>query len=653
MISTFHGLEVARKGMNAQQSALYTTGHNIANASTPGYSRQRVNFETTSPYPSPSMNRPQIPGQMGTGVQAGSIQRMRDSFIDDQFRGENNKLGYWSARSQSLSSMETIMNEPTEQGLANTMDQFWKSLQDLSVTPQDSGTRSVVRQRGLAVADTFNYLSSSLSAVQKDYKSEIDVTQKAVNSIIKQINDLNGQIGDVEVHGYLPNDLYDKRDLLLDNLSKYVNINVDAKSSGGLSSAIAEGKFDIYLADDNGNILKDDNGKHIKLVDSTMNEAYGISINYDSGSAENPVGSINILQLDKNGEGYDGFAVDPKNPAAIANSFAHFETLKNNSSGSLISHIESYGYKTSDGKVKGLYPDMLRKLDEMAFTFAQKFNEVHRSGWSLTELNDGVKDGKNFFAFEGTAPNGSNPYGAAKNLKLHEDVLETTDNIAAAAEGTTVSLAMSADAANDSDTDGNPVVSGSVEFPTDVSAEWDGSEWDYTVTVNNPGGAEVLTGSLSDSVSAMELPNGLKLDFSEITSKAVGDKWTLAIPVNAGTIPADEAFAGSGSNAAALANVKDEILNYGGTTSTVTSFYQSIIGDMGVKASQANQMAKNTGVLAESALTRRESVSSVSLDEEMTNMIKFQHAYNAAARNITMVDEMLDKIINSMGLVGR
>jgi len=74
---------------------------------------------------------------------------------------------------------------------------------------------------------------------------------------------------------------------------------------------------------------------------------------------------------------------------------------------------------------------------------------------------------------------------------------------------------------------------------------------------------------------------------------------------------------------------------------------------MGVKASQANQMTKNTLVLAESALTRRDSVSSVSLDEEMTNMIKFQHAYNAAARNITMVDEMLDKIINSMGLVGR
>ncbi|GLB60193.1 flagellar hook-associated protein FlgK [Cytobacillus sp. NCCP-133] len=559
MASTFHGLEIAKRGMSTQQAALYTTGHNIANANTPGYSRQRVNFSQTEPYPAPSLNRPQIPGQMGTGVQAGSIQRMRDSFIDNQFRGENNKLGYWSAKSQALSSMETIMNEPTEQGLANTMDQFWKSLQDLSVTPQDSGTRSVVRQRGQAVADTFNYLSSSLSAIKENYKTEIDVTQKAVNSIIKQINDVNGQIGDTEVHGYLPNDLYDKRDLLLDELSTYMNIKIEAKPSGSLADAGAEGKFNIYLADNNGNVLKDDAGNPIKLVDGTTKESYGFSIHYDSSQSDNPVSKIAILKLHQDGGGFDGFELDPSDPANAVNSLSSFEKFKNSSSGSLISHIESYGYKSDDGTTKGLYPDMMKKLDEMAFTFAQKFNDIHRTGWSTKELETGIKDGKDFFAFEGeSAPTNLDPSGAAKGLIISKDILESTDHIAAS--------------------------------------------------------------SAADE-------NGI--------------------------IPADQAFAGSGSNAGALANVKDAVLEYGGATSTVTSFYQSIIGDMGVKASQANQMTKNTQVLAESALTRRESVSSVSLDEEMTNMIKFQHAYNAAARNITMVDEMLDKIINSMGLVGR
>ncbi|WP_315907080.1 flagellar basal body protein, partial [Priestia koreensis] len=139
MTSTFHGLEVAKRGMSTQQAALYTTGQNIANANTPGYSRQRVNFEQTEPYPAPSMNRPEIPGQMGTGVKAGSIQRVRENFLDLQYRDEQNKVGYWSARSDALTKMEDILKEPSDSGLAKTMDDFWKGLQTLSTNPENSG----------------------------------------------------------------------------------------------------------------------------------------------------------------------------------------------------------------------------------------------------------------------------------------------------------------------------------------------------------------------------------------------------------------------------------------------------------------------------------------------------------------------------------
>src|SRR5699024_5086225 len=81
MRSTFMGLETAKRGMYAQQSAIYVTGHNIANANTPGYTRQRVNFKPSEPFPGASMNRPQIPGQLGTGVEDDSIQRIREKFI--------------------------------------------------------------------------------------------------------------------------------------------------------------------------------------------------------------------------------------------------------------------------------------------------------------------------------------------------------------------------------------------------------------------------------------------------------------------------------------------------------------------------------------------------------------------------------------------
>ncbi|MFZ0446586.1 MAG: flagellar basal body protein, partial [Bacillus sp. (in: firmicutes)] len=109
MTSTFHSLETARRALASQQSALMTTGHNIANANTPGYTRQRVNLETTTPFPGPGLNRPQIPGSIGTGVQVGNVQRIRDSFVDTQYRTETSKLGYWEAKAGLLSQIESIM----------------------------------------------------------------------------------------------------------------------------------------------------------------------------------------------------------------------------------------------------------------------------------------------------------------------------------------------------------------------------------------------------------------------------------------------------------------------------------------------------------------------------------------------------------------
>ena len=161
------------------------------------------------------------------------LQRIRDSFVDTQYRTETSKLGYWEAKAGLLSQIESIMNEPSDIGLANTMDQFWSSLQDLATQPQDSATRAVVRQTGIALSDTFNYIYSSLQAVQQNYRNELTVSEQNVNSIIRQINQVNKQIGSVEPHGLTPNDLYDERDRLVDELSTMVNIKFETKSSGG------------------------------------------------------------------------------------------------------------------------------------------------------------------------------------------------------------------------------------------------------------------------------------------------------------------------------------------------------------------------------------------------------------------------------------
>ncbi len=132
MISTFMGLETSKRGLTTAQSALYTTGHNVANANTPGYSRQRLNLNPTTAFPSPGLNSPNVPGQLGTGVEAGSVQRIRDSFLDAQYRTQNSKLGYYRAQSESLTKMEEIINDPTESGLLNYDESFWNALEDLT-----------------------------------------------------------------------------------------------------------------------------------------------------------------------------------------------------------------------------------------------------------------------------------------------------------------------------------------------------------------------------------------------------------------------------------------------------------------------------------------------------------------------------------------
>ncbi|KEF40331.1 flagellar hook-associated protein FlgK [Schinkia azotoformans MEV2011] len=668
MVSTFHGLETARRGMMTQQAALYVTGHNIANANTPGYTRQRVNFEATQAYPPVGRNNAKIPGQIGTGVQAGDIQRIRDSFVDTQFRGENSKLGFWQAKAEMLTQMEDIMNEPSDTGLAKSMDEFWNSLQDLAVQPQNNGARRVVRQRGIALANTFNYMYNSLKAVQKDYRNEIDISETQINSLLRQINQLNKQIGSIEPHGYLPNDLYDERDRLVDELSNLVNIKVEVKPSGGLASANAEGLYDIYLATPQGDKLKDSDGKEIQLVNTTDGKAYGIHIKYEDRTVlDSPVSEIRFFELKETEKGFVGLADDAAadddnaTPVYELSKFSSFNT-----NGRLKGFIEGYGYKEGTD-TKGLYNDMLSDLDKMAFTFAEQFNLVHQSGWSLNEIRDGVEHNYDFFDLGGLTAD--NPAGAAALIKVAQAIMDDVDNIAAAAEGNVIAGSMERTSNVDNKTVGNPSIKGiydrtkttpsfsdeAKEIKVELSFDETSNSWSYKFTSYKSDGTNLDISEGTIGTSGKISLYGIDINTTLVKPKDDDSgiqTWSYTFLAE-GVKSSDEAFIGNGSNALELSKVKDALLNYGGSLTNVSTFYQGMIGALGDQTSEALRMLNTSTTLKDSVEQRRMSISNVSLDEEMTNMIKFQHAYNAAARQITLVDEMLDKIINGMGLVGR
>ncbi|WP_046178137.1 flagellar hook-associated protein FlgK [Domibacillus tundrae] len=556
MRSTFMGLETAKRGMSTQQNALYVTGHNISNANTPGYSRQRVNFETTTPYPAIGLNRPNIPGQLGTGVEAGAIQRMRESFLDVQYRNENNKLGYWNARADALVKVEDIINEPTEEGLAATISEMWKSLQVLAGSPENEGARGVVLERIQSMTDTFNYMSDSLNTIKTDFGSQVGITVDALNSTIRQLFDVNQQIAEIEPNGYLPNDLYDKRDLLVDELSQYVNVEVSTSKSGGNAPAVAEGIYSIKLLNADGTpgqeLLNKDH--YFQLGFENSAGTIGTDVQGDH------VDAIEFVQYDRSNEAGASTTVHVSENGSMTFS-----------QGSLRGLIEAFGYiGTKDtngdgtaeaGVVTGIYQDMLDNLDRLAFSMAELFNTVHEKGMD----------------YNGSAPT--------------KDVIEYE-----------------------------------VENPLPTGKPYAGAAGSIGLNVNLTSNelAASLTGFVGDGKNALNLSNVgamlLNNNSVELLGGGTLDISNLDLPIKSGSL---------------------------------NSFYESVIGRLGVDSQQAQRMEQNVEVLRSTVVTNRESVSSVSLDEEMTNLIKFQHAYNGAARMITIVDEMLDKIINGMGVAGR
>lgn len=542
MRSTFMGLEASKRGLYTQQSALYTTGHNISNANTLGYTRQRVNMEATAGFPGSGLNTPTTPGHIGTGVQAHSVQRMRDEFTDRQFRQESNKLGYWQSATKSISQMEDIMSEPSEFGINQGFTDFWKSIQDVSANPEDASPRKVMLAKAEALADSFNYNYKQLQTIQSNLGNEISVSVGQINSILKQIAALNSQIQAVEPNGYMPNDLYDARDTLVDELNEYIPITIERVPSGGNALAIAEGSLTIRfngkeLVNSNTYVelqaIGDGNGGTNQLIDGN-----------DLAVAFTKLQTTSLMSAKQHNH-----LVKTNTPKTFSDvpefEYGSLEVSK----GKLLSLVDAYGFKNAAGDTLGIYPKMLQNLDKLAATFKEAFNKVHQAGFALNGTDITTHE-----FFEGTS---------ALNLKVNKDFLKNPSLFAASSK----------------------------------------------------------TGEEGNGKWAIELSNLQYLGMSGQAAHTILEK-----TIDFSTLDLDGA--------------------------TFQNFYKGLTGDLAVKGKEASRLEFNSTTLQIQIEKNRASHNSVSLDEEITNMITFQQAYNANARMITVIDETLDKIINSMGRVG-
>ena len=236
-IPSYMGLQTALSGLEAAQAAINTAGQNIANASTPGYSRQEVNLTERSALTIPALSSVTGDGaQFGTGVDITSITRIRDQFLDSQYRAQNTTENGDNTTSTILGQVQAGLNEPSSTGLSGTLNQFFSDWGQLANTPQNQGSQQAVLGDGAAVADSLNTMSSQMSTLEsqvtQQYTTLTDPTNGAVANDANQIAQLNGQIAQAQGAGIDANGLEDQRDSVIDDLSQYSNVNVTQQSNG-------------------------------------------------------------------------------------------------------------------------------------------------------------------------------------------------------------------------------------------------------------------------------------------------------------------------------------------------------------------------------------------------------------------------------------
>lgn len=222
MSGLFLGLEMGKRALMTQQLALTTSGHNIANASTPGFSRQRVQITQTNP-----LNTTQ--GNVGTGVMPSGIIQVRDLFLSTQLRKDNGNLARWETSQKTLSQVELFFNEPGDKGLNQLITDFFNSWENLATNPN---ARTTVMEKAKVLVNAFHEHSHQLADLRESVDADLKGRTGEINQLAVQIASLNRQIATAELGGDHANDLRDKRDLLVDTLSGYANVRTIDRPNG-------------------------------------------------------------------------------------------------------------------------------------------------------------------------------------------------------------------------------------------------------------------------------------------------------------------------------------------------------------------------------------------------------------------------------------
>ena len=607
----------------AHTDAITTAGHNISNANTEGYSRQRVQLKEFDPLYKPDLERAERAGMIGQGMDSQSIKRVRDELLDQRITEQQHSESYWETRSKYYTMIEQIYNEPNDVSIRSNMDKFWEGWQELSVHPESQAARQAVVTRGESLADSIKTKWEALMGVGNLINGDIEATVKQVNDYTRQIAALNAEIVRSRGMGDNPNDLLDRRDLLVDKLSKIINITSDRRDSD---------EFMVHL---DGHVLVQG----------------GVARSFD-------------LETVVDNNGYDKLVwKDTGNEAVI----------KGGTLGALI--------ELRDVDIRS----EVQSLNTMTMNFSDLVNDIHRNGYGANNVTgldfftqhsfvenvngnydrdgDGTLDHSYIFRFTGTTKLNpqeqiglegvmtlSGPGGNVQVAYHPTDTVETVINRINDSNGEVKAYL---------DRNNNLVLKGTtasaVENPDFVIRHVEDSGFfltGYTGILQASGAAGAYDYAQADAVQALAgaqfavSPVLNPAGYIEVNQALKNDVMSVAAAYkdNSGNVNAGDGRAAV--EIAAIRNTKVMI----GHERTFDDYFADSVTNVGLKGEQAENMHLSHSAVMEDLRSLRDSISGVNIDEELADIIKFQHGYNAAAKFVTVWDSLLDTIINRLGV---
>lgn len=645
MPGLFGTLNTGKSGLFTQQYAIDVTSHNISNANTEGYTRQRAIMEATQPYCMPSLNTSTTPGQLGTGSQVSTIQRIRNEFTDYQIRNENSNVGNYEVTSDYLAQIENLFADAADDnGLSKSIGDFYQSFNKLSTNPEDKSSRVAVSTAANTLCKALNESYNKLQELKTDGYNNIKSKIANVNAYLNQVDTFNQQIMGVKLSGQEPNDLMDKRDNLLDKLSKEFGISISNQNNYGIDvsakNAAGTGSTNLSLIKS----ANRENENRISYVDSIVRDG-----------AENADGTANYtLSYYKFGDD----ATSNSNKVTISLKNVSDDQLKNlQESRSIWADkdgviLDKNGDKLSDGSVVDLKTAdlMYFKADSGEFkgfqtveanidTYIDNLNKISKCvAFSINALHSGISN----------TVSSSDTIADPTNTKAKQtvDYMPFFVNSDVATSKYTTDSSGNVHLLYDPNATDHTKTNGTSNLRDVLAAEKDINAGNISVNrqiVDDPFQIKAKT---HDDQFAYENYNNV--DGNGNGDRALGMKQLNDASLNITTISdatTRNSFVGTLESSTSLGI--DTISN-SKSGMTVTAYYSSVAETLGTNAQTANSAVTSHQGMLDSYNELKQATSGVSSDEEMANLVQYMHAYQANAKVISTVDKLLEVVINGL-----